>query len=198
MKALYICRHTPFRDHGQKLGERLNCPQAVAEAKDSAAGHAFIDANPNLSLVIIGFSKAEGDDINAVQSPIATNGDSQVVEFSKPRSVVCRDNANDPPGALGSTIAPLRHDATDNDCAQPTRTAVPDDAMLLTPRQDEVLSLLRLGMSNKEIARKLEVAESTVKFHCIAIFRQLGVSNRTQAAIRAEELAAQESEQRFS
>ena len=60
----------------------------------------------------------------------------------------------------------------------------------LTPRQDEVLSLLRRGLSNKEIARTLNVAESTVKFHCIAIFRQLGVSNRTQAAIRAEEMAA--------
>ena len=64
-----------------------------------------------------------------------------------------------------------------------------DEELRLTPRQDEVLSLLRRGLSNKEIARNLDVTESTVKFHCIAIFRQLGVSNRTQAAIRAEELA---------
>lgn len=56
----------------------------------------------------------------------------------------------------------------------------------LTPRQLDVLSLIKLGKSNKEIARILELAEGTVKIHCMAIFRELGVTNRTQAAMRAE------------
>lgn len=56
----------------------------------------------------------------------------------------------------------------------------------LTPRQVEVLDLIRMGNSNKQIARHLGVAEGTVKIHCAAIFRYLGVSNRTQAAIAAE------------
>ncbi len=58
----------------------------------------------------------------------------------------------------------------------------------LTPRQYDVLSLLMQGKSNKEIARDLQLSEGTVKIHCMAIFRELGVSNRTQAAIRAEQL----------
>lgn len=53
----------------------------------------------------------------------------------------------------------------------------------LTPRQIEVLELVNQGRSNKEIARELEVTEGTVKVHCKAIFRALGVDNRTQAAV---------------
>ena len=53
----------------------------------------------------------------------------------------------------------------------------------MTPRQTEVLTLLAQGLSNKEIARSLEMPESTVKVHVKAILQKLGVKNRTQAAI---------------
>ena len=59
----------------------------------------------------------------------------------------------------------------------------------LTPRQHDVLYLVREGKSNKEIARRLDLSEGTVKIHCMAIFRELGVANRTQAAILAEKFA---------
>jgi DNA-binding NarL/FixJ family response regulator len=52
----------------------------------------------------------------------------------------------------------------------------------LTPRQRDVLRLISNGLSNKEIARKLTIAEGTVKIHLAALFAQLGVKNRTQAA----------------
>lgn len=55
----------------------------------------------------------------------------------------------------------------------------------LTPRQSEVLDLLRQGKSNKHIARELDMRESTVKVHVRQIMRKLGVSNRTQAALLA-------------
>ncbi|MFK7992746.1 MAG: response regulator transcription factor [Granulosicoccus sp.] len=53
----------------------------------------------------------------------------------------------------------------------------------LTPRQCEVLTLLKQGKSNKQIATELNLTEGTVKVHCKAIFRALGVDNRTQAAV---------------
>lgn len=51
----------------------------------------------------------------------------------------------------------------------------------LTKRQKEVLRLLCEGLSNKEIANELFTAESTIKAHCKAIYKTLGVMNRTQA-----------------
>lgn len=53
----------------------------------------------------------------------------------------------------------------------------------LTSRQREVLKLMAEGYSNKEIARKLEIAEATTKIHAAAIMRELGVRNRTEAAV---------------
>jgi two-component system nitrate/nitrite response regulator NarL len=57
----------------------------------------------------------------------------------------------------------------------------------LTPREGEMLAQLAFGLSNKEIARKLDVAESTVKIHLQSILKKLGVNNRVQAAIYAVE-----------
>ncbi|HDR8860986.1 TPA: response regulator transcription factor [Burkholderia territorii] len=53
----------------------------------------------------------------------------------------------------------------------------------LTPRQRDVLRLLAEGKSNKQICRVLNVAEGTIKNHLYALFRQIGVSNRTEAAL---------------
>lgn len=55
----------------------------------------------------------------------------------------------------------------------------------LTRRQQQVLDLISQGCSNKQIADKLHMSEGTVKIHCMAIFRELGVNNRTQAAMLA-------------
>ena len=57
----------------------------------------------------------------------------------------------------------------------------------LTPREREMLAQLSLGLSNKEIARKLDVAESTVKIHLQSILKKLELNNRVQAAIYAVE-----------
>jgi two-component system nitrate/nitrite response regulator NarL len=52
----------------------------------------------------------------------------------------------------------------------------------LTPREVSVLELIGQGMSNKLIARKLDITESTVKAHLNSVLRKTGTSNRTQAA----------------
>jgi len=55
----------------------------------------------------------------------------------------------------------------------------------LTKREYEVLTLIAEGISNKEIAGKLFISEKTVKNHVSSIFKKIGVSDRTQAAIYA-------------
>jgi DNA-binding NarL/FixJ family response regulator len=59
----------------------------------------------------------------------------------------------------------------------------PQLEQLLTQRQREVLDRLREGKSNKQIAHELGLSEGTVKIHMTAIFKSLGVRNRTQAAM---------------
>jgi DNA-binding CsgD family transcriptional regulator len=53
---------------------------------------------------------------------------------------------------------------------------------ILTPREWEVLSLLRLRLSNEQIARRLEITERTAKYHVAEILGKLGVANRDEAA----------------
>ncbi|MBD8906859.1 response regulator transcription factor [Methylorubrum zatmanii] len=55
----------------------------------------------------------------------------------------------------------------------------------LTLRQREVLALIGKGLSNREIAVALSIAEATVKIHVSAVIRVLGVRNRTEAALLA-------------
>lgn len=55
----------------------------------------------------------------------------------------------------------------------------------LTPRERDVLGLLAEGMSNKAIARQLDVSDHTVKFHLAAVLSKLGARSRTEAVTRA-------------
>lgn len=64
--------------------------------------------------------------------------------------------------------------------------AVPD-ANRLTPREREIIVMLARGASNKEIARTLDLAESTVKIHVQGILRKLNLASRVQAAVYAVE-----------
>jgi DNA-binding NarL/FixJ family response regulator len=67
-----------------------------------------------------------------------------------------------------------------------TARSEPDPLGSLSPREREVLALLVEGLPNKLIARRLEISEKTVKSHLTQVFRQIGVTDRTQAALWAE------------
>ena len=60
----------------------------------------------------------------------------------------------------------------------------PGDA--LSEREREVLLMVAEGLPNKLIARRLEISEKTVKAHLTSVFRRIGVTDRTQAALWAE------------
>jgi DNA-binding NarL/FixJ family response regulator len=88
----------------------------------------------------------------------------------------------------GGTYAPLRllggfggprSDLDDEAAREPASHG-------LTQRQLDVLGLLARGLPNKLIARELGLSEGTVKVHLLAIFRALGVRNRTQAVVAAQ------------
>ena len=57
----------------------------------------------------------------------------------------------------------------------------------LTPREEEVLSLVGEGLANKQIARRLGISEKTVKAHLTNVFQSIGVESRTEAALWAQQ-----------
>lgn len=84
------------------------------------------------------------------------------------------------PRAAAELIADRRPAGSDvrNRSAEPKQT--------FTPREREILALLAQGRPNKVIARRLDIAEQTVKNHLSHIFQTLGVTDRTQAALWAQ------------
>ncbi|QYJ80209.1 response regulator transcription factor [Shewanella acanthi] len=79
----------------------------------------------------------------------------------------------------GAEIVPIEDDDTDK-----MATKLSD----LTPQQYKVLQMFAEGLLNKQIAYDLGVSEATIKAHATAIFRKLGVRNRTQAVIALGQL----------
>ncbi|MDP5145382.1 response regulator transcription factor [Shewanella sp. ULN5] len=79
----------------------------------------------------------------------------------------------------GTQIVPVSDDATDQMASRLSD---------LTPQQYKVLQMFAEGLLNKQIAYDFGVSEATIKAHATAIFRKLGVRNRTQAVIALQQL----------
>ncbi|CAI09715.1 response regulator [Aromatoleum aromaticum] len=88
------------------------------------------------------------------------------------------------PQMMGKLLKGVRGELPVKTAAQ---TAVASELNKLSPREREILAFLARGQSNKEIARKLELAESTVKIHVQNVLRKLNLTSRVQAAVFAVE-----------
>jgi two-component system, NarL family, nitrate/nitrite response regulator NarL len=84
--------------------------------------------------------------------------------------------------AMGETYAPIQFMTAPVE-AEPVNPL----AEKLSQREKQVLEKLCAGMANKEIARALGIQEPTVKLHMKTLYRKIGASNRTQAALIAKE-----------
>ncbi|ANC93096.1 DNA-binding response regulator [Azospirillum humicireducens] len=140
---------------------------------------------PGVPVVVISASEALGD-IRGALDHGATGyipKSSSVKVMMGALNLVFSGGIYLPPGALTASM----------DAAPRRRTMEVADRSAgygLTQRQREVLECLRLGKSNKQIAYELGLSEGTVKIHVTAIFKSLGVKNRTQAVIAAAAMSA--------
>ena len=105
-----------------------------------------------------------------------------------PATTVCRG------GCGGRPVSRLHRRGADRTVSSalvgdaPPRLAGLFQVGSLTERQREVLELMSTGATNREIAAVMHVGAETVKKHAEAVYRKLGVRNRTEAAQRAAEL----------
>ncbi|RJF77315.1 DNA-binding response regulator [Azospirillum cavernae] len=132
---------------------------------------------PNAKIVVVSASEAHNDVRDALENGAAGY-------IPKSSSVKIMLSALDLifSGGVYVPATVLR----DSGEAEPRGAVLPADPQLeqlLTHRQREVLDRLREGKSNKQIAHELGLSEGTVKIHMTAIFKSLGVRNRTQAAM---------------
>lgn len=88
------------------------------------------------------------------------------------------------PQMMGKLLKGVRGELPPKATAQ---TAVASELNKLSPRERQILTFIARGQSNKEIARELDLAESTVKIHVQNILRKLNLSSRVQAAVFAVE-----------
>ncbi len=201
MQILLADDHALFRDGLRQLLRRLDEAVEVVAVADVEAALAHLDAagEPDLLLLDLGLPGRDGVELLQALARRGACIPSLVVSASEdPRAVRRALDA----GALG--FVPKSHDAgamleaIRHVLAGETYLPAPMAAAVaaletapvadLTPRQREVLRLLAEGCANKEIARRLDLTEHTVKAHLGAIFRAFGVRNRTQCVETARRL----------
>ena len=85
------------------------------------------------------------------------------------------------PEMTGKLVAAFQSQAP----SEPEPRAEREPSAVLSPREEQVLREIATGASNKEIARTLDIAETTVKIHVQHILRKLDLSSRVQAAVYA-------------
>jgi two-component system nitrate/nitrite response regulator NarL len=156
--------------------------QALAELREAA---------PRAKIVLLTVSEDENDLQLALRS--GANGYLlKTIEGDVLTAAIHRIVAGEPvisPELMGKLVAALQ--GGPGPSSAPAPIAVTADAgPPLSPREQEVLRQIARGASNKEIARTLDIAETTVKIHVQHILRKLGLASRVQAAVFASKFGA--------
>jgi DNA-binding NarL/FixJ family response regulator len=175
--------------------------EVVGSAADGAqAVEMVLGLHPDVVLMDLQMPGIDG--VAATRQIVASGARSQVVvltSFSDSERIVAALDAGaigyllkdtEPEDLLEGVRAAARGESPLNPRAArqllTARASTPVLTVDLTPREREVLGLVRQGLANKQIARRLGITERTVKAHLTSTFQRIGVSDRTQAALWAE------------
>ncbi len=213
LKILIADDHSLVRDGLRIALSGLPVPAEIVEAADANEVHRAMADNPGINLVILDLHMPGATKLELLKLLCNAHPDIPVVVLSATENRHTMQRAIEPGAAgfipkscansvllsalqlvlSGAVYIPsemLANVVNDETGAtrdtDSSRTGQPPGSITLkafTGRQMDVLELLASGHSNKVIARELGVSEHTVKIHLSAIFRILGVSNRTEAAI---------------
>jgi DNA-binding NarL/FixJ family response regulator len=199
VRVLVVDDHIMVR---KGLVHLLSAGDGLEVVGEAANGREAVDQVASLhpDVVLMDLQMPEMDGVSATRE-IAGLGGSQVLvltSFSDTERIVAALDA----GAVGYMLK----DAEPDDLIEAVRSVARGDSPLhprvarqlltartarpagpiLTAREREVLELVRDGLANKQIARRLGITERTVKAHLTSVFSTIGVTDRTAAALWAE------------
>lgn len=205
ISIVLIDDHTLFRSGIKALLSRQPDFQVIGEASDGLSGIKLVEqTHPDLVLLDLDMPVMNGRE--TLTQILSTNPKQTIVMLT------VSEDSNDltecmRSGAKGFLLKNISADflveairrAVDGDnvfspemtarlvqsLIQPNVPEEPSELDSLTPRELEILGHLAIGNSNKIIARKLDLAESTIKVHVQNILRKLDLSSRVQAAVYA-------------
>lgn len=198
MKVLLVDDHPVFRSGVARLMETVYVNPEVLQAGDGRSAVELARGRRDLDLALVDLTLPGGMGGLAVVAQLrnllprlpivvlsGSEGPEQAQAALEHGATAFLSKAV-PAATIVDTLRRLAPDAT----APRTASDGPDQGGLvsLTARQLDVLALICQGASNKEICATLGLAEQTVKGHVSAIFRALGVNNRTQAVLAAGRL----------
>ena len=201
MKILIVDDHALFRDGLSLLLGSLADDVSVIEAVDSVSALEALSTHPDLDFMLLdlnipgenGFSVLETMNKKyptvpvAVLSASAKQEDVDKVMATSAMGYIHKNTSSKLLlGAVQLMLAGGIYTPSIDTLAPESVSA--KNETVLTDRQFEVLALLVDGDSNKQIGKKLGIAEATIKMHVTAIFKALSVSNRTQAALAGQAL----------
>lgn len=189
-----VCRVVRLMMNGLlELGERRyrGAEQAFREAAQLAEGapHVRVFGNPHLMLALLylRWDKPEAAlaELQPVLAEHAAQGTPGFILIEGPCVVPVLQLAV-ARGVLAEFAAAIL--ARYGTAAKPGPFPVPDTGATLTRREIEILRLLAAGQSNRGIADRLFINETTTKTHIAHIFQKLDVTSRTEAIARAHQL----------
>jgi len=209
MRILIVDDHALVR-RGMNYVVKEGFPDAdVAEAESAATALEILKKGPDPDLALVDVRMPDLDGLELLRAMKAEWPDIPVIMIST------YENAPYVKRALADGAAGyLLKDATPEDLAQAINVAMSGSGNVLSPRviqnlfedheqgngngrrndfsltqrENDILELLAEGRANRDIAQALFLSEKTVKAHLAAIFRKLGVTNRTQAAMMAVQM----------
>ena len=103
-----------------------------------------------------------------------------VCERSQPYDLLCKCIHRIHDGQIWANSQQLRYVLEALIKGMPSRATGVRGELLLTPREDEIVSLVTEGLKNREIAQTLGLSEHTIKNHLFRVFEKLGISNRAE------------------
>jgi DNA-binding NarL/FixJ family response regulator len=200
IRLLIADDHAVVRTGLQQLAATFDDIELVGAAEDGEeAVRLCAERLPDVVLMDLEMPRLDG--IEATRRIAASDAEAAVVvltSFSDQQQILRALDA----GAVGY----LLKDAEPDELARAIRAAARGEAPLdpragrallraraggspvdaLSEREREVLAMVARGLPNKLIARELSISEKTVKAHLTSVFRTIGVTDRTQAALWAE------------